>query len=279
MTPLEAIQTTLTPLAGVDDIRAAVDFVGDAELALLGEASHGTHEFYASRANITKQLVLENGFRAVVVEADWPDAYRVNRYVRHESRDDSAIEALDDFKRFPHGCGVTCDVVAFVEWMREHNDGLPADDRVGFYGMDLYALHASMRAVLDYLRKTDPEAAHRARDRYACFDRYGEDPQAYAYAERFGLESCEDAVVEVLTELLRRPAGSERQYAARARRALLRRAECPPREKCRRVLPHDVPWRDAVVESARRAHGGHDRGAAGSSDRADSAGKACRVGA
>ena len=212
MTLQDAIQTALTPLAGVDDTRAAVDFIGDAELALLGESSHGTHEFYASRANITKRLVLESGFRGVVVEADWPDAYRVNRYVRHEGRDQSAVEALDDFKRFPTWMWRNVDVVSFVEWLREHNDGLPEDERVGFYGMDLYALHASMRAVLAYLQKRDPEAARRARERYACFDRY-EDPQAYAYGETFGLESCEQAVVEVLADLLRRSSESEGHVA------------------------------------------------------------------
>ena len=233
MTPRDAIQTTLTPLTGVDDIRPTVDFIGDAELALLGEASHGTHEFYAYRANITKQLVLESGFRAVVVEADWPDAYRVNRYVRHESRDASAVEALDEFKRFPTWMWRNADVVAFVEWLREHNDGLPAGDRVGFYGMDLYALHASMRAVLSYLQKTDLEAARRARERYACFDRYGEDPQAYAYAETFGLESCEDAVVGVLTDLLRRsdrsetnvPLGRDERFFAEQNARLVKNAE------------------------------------------------------
>ena len=208
MTPHDAIRTTLTPLEGVEDTRAVVDFIGDAELALLGEASHGTHEFYASRINITKQLVLESGFRAVVVEADWPDAYRVNRYVRHDSPDRSAMEALDDFKRFPTWMWRNVDVVTFVEWLRDHNEGLPAEHRVGFYGIDLYALHASMRAVLDYLQTVDPEAAARARERYACFDRYGEDPQNYAYAETFGLESCEEAVLQVLTDLVHRPAGS-----------------------------------------------------------------------
>lgn len=115
MTPHDAIQTMLTPLAGVDDIGAAVDFIGDAELALLGEASPGRHEFYASRANITRQLVPESGFRVVVVEADWPDAYRVNRYVRNESHDKSALEALDDFKRFATWMWRNVDVVAFVE--------------------------------------------------------------------------------------------------------------------------------------------------------------------
>jgi erythromycin esterase-like protein len=138
MTPHDAIQTTLTPLTNVEDVQPAVDFIGEAELALLGEASHGAHEFYASRASITKQLIVQSGFRGIVVEADWPDAYRVNRYVRHEGADQSAIEALDDFKRFPTWMWRNTDVVAFVEWLREHNDGVRAQQRMGFYGMDLY---------------------------------------------------------------------------------------------------------------------------------------------
>jgi len=204
MTPHDAIRTALRPVADVEDCRMVVDFIGDAELALIGEASHGTHEFYASRANMTRQLILQSGFRAVVVEADWPDAYRVNKYVRHESRDASAVAALEDFKRFPTWMWRNADVVAFVEWLREHNEGLPREQQVGFYGMDLYALFSSMRAVIDYLRRTNPDAARRAQERYACFDRFGEDPQAYAHAEMFELESCEDAVVEVLRNLQRR---------------------------------------------------------------------------
>jgi erythromycin esterase-like protein len=209
----DMIHTMLTPVADVDHCQMVVDFIGDAELALLGEASHGTHEFYASRAHITRQLILQGGFRAVVVEADWPDAYRVNRYVRHQSSDDSAVRALDDFKRFPTWMWRNADVVAFVEWLREHNDGLPTEQQVGFYGMDLYALYSSIRAVLSYLEKADPDAARRARDRYSCFDRYGEDPQAYAYVETFGLESCEDAVVDVLTQLQRQSSQLARNSA------------------------------------------------------------------
>jgi len=152
---------------------------------------------------VTRRLIIESGFRAVVVEGDWPDAYRVNRYVRHQSGDANAVEALDDFRRFPTWMWRNTDVVGFIEWLRQHNEGLPDEQQTGFYGMDLYALQASMRAVLEYLQKTDPDAARRARERYGCFDRYGEDPQAYAYAETFGLETCEDAVVEVLTELRR----------------------------------------------------------------------------
>jgi erythromycin esterase-like protein len=206
MTPHEAILTACTPVADVEDTVAAVECIGNAELALVGEASHGTHEFYAHRAHITRRLIVESGFRGVVVEADWPDAYRVNRYVRHESGDTSAIEALEDFERFPTWMWRNVDVVEFVEWLREHNDGLPADAQAGFYGMDLYALHASIRAVLQYLEKRDLAAARRARERYSCFERYGEDPQAYALAEAFELETCEQEVVEVLMELQRRSA-------------------------------------------------------------------------
>jgi erythromycin esterase-like protein len=204
MTPHDAILTACTPVADVEDVGAVVDFIGDAELALIGEASHGTHEFYANRAHITRRLIVESGFRAVVVEADWPDAYRVNRYVRHQSDDTTAVEALEDFKRFPTWMWRNTDVVAFVEWLREHNEGLPPDAQTGFYGMDLYALHASIRAVLQYLDKRDPEAARHARERYGCFERFGDDPQTYAYAETFGLETCEQEVVEVLMELRRR---------------------------------------------------------------------------
>jgi erythromycin esterase-like protein len=206
MTLHDAIHTTCTPVADVSDTRRIVDFVGDAQFALLGESSHGTHEFYANRAHITRRLIVESGFRAVVAEADWPDAYRVNRYVRHESNDRNAVEALDDFNRFPTWMWRNAEVVDFIEWLHEYNDGLPPEQQTGFYGMDLYALHSSMRAVLEYLEKRDRDAAERARDRYGCFDRYGEDPQAYAYSETFGLESCEPEVVTVLLELQRRSA-------------------------------------------------------------------------
>jgi erythromycin esterase-like protein len=207
MKPLDWIQSALTPLTELDDTQRVVDLIGDADFALLGEASHGTHEFYAHRAAITKRLIVESGYRAVAVEADWPDAYRVNRYIRHESDDKSATEALGDFKRFPTWMWRNVVVIEFVEWLRDYNDGLPAGrDRVGFYGMDLYALYASIRAVLEYLDRTDAEAAKRARERYSCFDRYGEDPQAYEYVETSGLESCEDAVVRQLVELQQRAA-------------------------------------------------------------------------
>jgi len=175
------------------------------KLALLGEASHGTHEFYAERAWLTQRLIRDHGYNAVVVEADWPDAWRVNLYVRGRSDDRSAEEALSGFERFPTWMWRNTVVRDFVEWLRDHNHGLPPSRQAGFYGMDLYSLYASIRAVLGYLDRADPEAAHGARARYACFDHYGEDSQAYGYAASFGMKaSCEDEVVQQLREMNRR---------------------------------------------------------------------------
>jgi erythromycin esterase-like protein/predicted phosphoribosyltransferase len=174
-----------------------------AQFALLGEASHGTEEFYRERAEITKRLITEEGFTAIAVEADWPDAYRVNCYVRGASEDAAPEEALSDFKRFPVWMWRNTVVAEFVGWLREWNDALPADaPKVGFYGLDLYSLHASMEAVVAYLDTIDPEAAARARERYACFDHFSRDPQVYAYETGIGrTEPCEQAAVEQLTEL------------------------------------------------------------------------------
>jgi erythromycin esterase-like protein len=138
-------------------------------LVLVGEASHGTHEFYRQRAQITKRLIQEKGFTVVAVEADWPDAYRVNQYVHAQSADADAVEALAEFKRFPAWMWRNADVLDFIGWLRSYNDSLPARAaKAGFYGLDLYSLHASFEAVLIYLDKVDPAGAQRARQRYAA---------------------------------------------------------------------------------------------------------------
>ena len=179
--------------------------VGDAQFVLLGEASHGTHEFYKMRAEITKRLIREKDFSAVAVEADFPDAYRVNRYVRGASSDESANEALSDFGRYPLWMWRNYDVLELVESLRKFNDRKPQPEKVGFYGIDLYSLHSSMEAVLKYLDQVDPEAAKRARYRYSCFEDFGEDAQNYGYAASFDLSmSCEDEAVRQLIELQRR---------------------------------------------------------------------------
>jgi erythromycin esterase-like protein/predicted phosphoribosyltransferase len=206
---IKALAETSYPLAGsARDYDPLIGRIGEARFALLGEASHGTHEFYCERAEITKRLIAEKNFAAVAVEADWPDAYRLNRYVRGASDDVDAEEALADFRRFPTWMWRNTVVVEFVEWLRAHNDALPPGaEKVGFYGLDLYSLHASMKAVLRYLEKVDPEAAKRARERYSCFDHVGEDTQTYGLMTRLNLsESCEEEVVAQLLELQRRAA-------------------------------------------------------------------------
>jgi erythromycin esterase-like protein len=191
------------PLVGApEDFDALMSLVDNARLVLIGEASHGTHEFYRIRGEITKRLIRERGFTGVAVEADWPDAYRVNRYVRGGTDDADAERALGGFQRFPQWMWRNADVLDFVGWLRTHNDSKPAAEHVGFYGIDLYSLHASMDAVVRYLRDVDPEAARRAALRYGCFDRFGDDPQEYGYAASLGLSAtCEAEVVSQLTEL------------------------------------------------------------------------------
>ena len=184
----DLIRSAANPLNGrSSDYDSLLAHIGEARLVLLGEASHGTHEFYRERIRITKRLILEKGFSAVAVEADWPDAYRVNRYVQGDDTDSDAVQALSGFKRFPAWMWRNADVLDFVGWLRTHNDTLAYENRVGFYGLDLYSLHASMECVLRYLDQIDPEAAGRARRRYACFDQFGNDPQSYGYTAGLGL--------------------------------------------------------------------------------------------
>lgn len=207
-TLLQGLRAHLRPLpASAMADAGLLQQLGRARLALLGEASHGTHEFYAERAALSRELVREHGYQAIVVEADWPDAWRVNRYVRGLSDDPDAATALSGFGRFPTWMWRNTVVRDFVEWLREHNAALPASRQVGFYGMDLYSLFASMAAVLDYLDRVDPEAARRARSRYACFDHFGEDGQAYGYAANFGMSAhCEDEVIQQLRDMNQRAA-------------------------------------------------------------------------
>jgi erythromycin esterase-like protein len=234
---IEALRGAAYPLAGgARDYDPLLERIGKARFALLGEASHGTHEFYRERAEITKRLITEKNFKAVAVEADWPDAYRVNRYVRGLGNDVDAAEALADFRRFPRWMWRNTVVVEFIEWLRAHNAALPKGaEKVGFYGLDLYSLHTSMKAVLHYLEKVDPGAARIARKRYSCFDHFGEDAQAYGLLTRLNLSrSCEEEVVSQLVELQRRatdyaprggPSADEELFYAEQNARLVQNAE------------------------------------------------------
>ncbi|MFD8496072.1 erythromycin esterase family protein [Amycolatopsis sp. NPDC059657] len=203
---IAVLRTAMLPTRrGVPADDVLFDLVGDARFVLIGEASHGTHEFYAARARMTRRLIEEKGFRAVAVEADWPDAYRVNRYIRGHGDDPTAERALSGFQRFPAWMWRNAEVLDAVGWLRAHNDRV-ADERAktGFYGLDLYSLHRSADEVIAFLERVDPTAAERARARYSCFDHHDADGHDYGLAAAFGAgETCERQAVEQLVELRR----------------------------------------------------------------------------
>ena len=190
------------PLEGVRDLDPLLERIGEARCVLLGEASHGTSEYYAWRARISERLIREKGFSFIAVEGDWPDCYEVNRYVKgYPGSGGSAREALGVFERWPTWMWANEEIASLVEWIRRHNDGLQEGEKVGFYGLDVYSLWESMQSVIEYLERVDPDALPAARRAYKCFEPYGEDVQEYARATAFVSESCEDEAVQMLSEL------------------------------------------------------------------------------
>ena len=190
------------PLESARDLDPLLDAVGDARFVLLGEASHGTSEFYAWRAEISKRLIAEQGFSFIGVEGDWPDCYRVNRYAKRMlDSGSSARDVLHAFERWPTWMWANSEVVDLVEWLRDVNRLRSEEDRVGFYGLDVYSLWDSMRAVNEYLERVDPQLAAAARRAYNCFEPYAEDVQEYARATALVPTSCEDEAVGVLRAL------------------------------------------------------------------------------
>jgi len=204
---VDAVIRAARPVTGAtEDYDSLLHLIGDRRFVLIGEASHGTHEFYRERARITRRLIDELGFTVVAIEGDWPDAYRVNRYVMGMSTDGNAEMALRGFRRFPTWMWRNRDILGFVQWMRVRNDAQthPAA-KVRFYGLDLYSLRASIEAVVDYLDQVDPFEAREARRRYSCFDHVGAEGQAYGHAVAYqGAAPCEKEVVAQLVELQRR---------------------------------------------------------------------------
>jgi erythromycin esterase-like protein len=174
-----------------------------ASIVLIGEASHGTEDFYAMRAALTRRLVADHGFRAVTLEADWPDTFRAHRYVTGRSDDKDADTALSDFRRFPAWMWRNETMREFVDWLAGFNNARGGAERVGLFGLDLYSLYGSIESVLVYLDRVDPGAAARARARYRCFEYFGDDPQGYALSVAQGVDSCEDEAVAQLVELRR----------------------------------------------------------------------------
>jgi erythromycin esterase-like protein len=191
----------------VGDDNGALDAIAAraarSSVVLIGEASHGTREFYATRAALTERLVRDHGFGAVALEADWPDTFRAHRYVTGRSDDSGAVEALSDFRRFPAWMWRNVVMRDFVEWLAAYNRGRDRAEQAGLFGLDLYSLHASIEAVLHYLDTADPAAAIRARARYRCFEYFGDSAQGYGFAVTHGADSCEDAAVAQLVDLRR----------------------------------------------------------------------------
>jgi erythromycin esterase-like protein len=211
---VDALERAAQPLQSTDDdYRALIAAAKNKIFVLLGEATHGTAEFYRTRAEITRHLIIEEGFDAVAVEADWPDAYRVNRYVFGTSEDTGADAALSNFERFPVWMWRNTEVLAFITWLRSYNQDTktfkdqtePRGEPVGFYGLDLYSMTTSMSAVLAYLERIDPQEAAAARARYGCFGQFIANPQAYGYAIASGRwDSCEQEVITQLVQLQRK---------------------------------------------------------------------------
>jgi erythromycin esterase-like protein len=268
---LADVRDLARPLRSPADLDPLLDRIGEARVVLLGEASHGTHEYYIWRAAITRRLVEEKGFDFVAVEGDWPDCYRVNRFVK-DYRDAAADarEALETYRRWPTWMWANEEVLDLVTWMRAFNDGRPGDRRVGFYGLDVYSLWDSLHEVMSYLRKNDPGAFDAARRALRCFEPYGEDPQEYARATVLVPHHCRDEV----TALLRRVResaeaadgdGKDGQFVAEQNAYVVKNAEAYYREMVRsdstswnirdrhmaetldRLMAHHGPGAKAVV--------------------------------
>ncbi|WP_435102216.1 erythromycin esterase family protein [Halarchaeum sp. P4] len=189
------------PVDGPTDLEDLLTYLGDRRVVLLGEASHGTSEFYRWRAHLTARLIADHDFDFVAVEGDWPSCQTVNRFVKGRPDGPETVRAaVDAFSRWPTWMWANWEAVEFFEWLRLHNREFEDDD-VGFYGLDVYSLYESMEAVVDYLEDVDPDAAEHAREAYRCFEPYWDDAREYGRSTRLAPESCEDEVVEVLTDL------------------------------------------------------------------------------
>ncbi len=225
------VRELAAPLQGARDLAPLLRRIGDARFVLLGEASHGTSEYYTWRAVISERLIREKGFSFIAVEDDWPDCYRVNRYVKElPGAGDSARAVLHAFERWPTWMWANEEVVALTEWLRGHNGGLREDRQVGFYGLDVYSLWDSLYQVMTYLHRADPSALPAAWRAFRCFEPYGEDEQKYARATAFVPNSCEREVVDLLAQVRARAPkhrddGREAYFEAEQNALLVRNAE------------------------------------------------------
>ena len=190
------------PLANAADVDPLLERIGDARCVMLGEATHGTHEYYTWRTAISKRLIEEKGFQFIAVEGDWPDCYRLNRWIKgYADHEKKSNELLKEFNRWPTWMWANWEVDALLNWLKNYNVGKPANKRAGFYGLDVYSLWESMEALVSYLQANDPEAAKLAKKALHCFEPYEEDPHLYARANYRFESSCEREVIQLLGEI------------------------------------------------------------------------------
>jgi erythromycin esterase-like protein len=203
---INSIRQCAYSLQSKADLQPLINYIGDSRIVMLGEASHGTHEYYTWRSHITKRLIEEKGFNFIAVEGDWPDCYRLNRFVKgYDADNKGAFKVLHSFNRWPTWMWANWEIVALADWMQNHNKGLVSNKKVGFYGLDVYSLWESMESIMQYLKKTDVAALKVAEDAYRCFEPYRKDEgQGYARASQFVPELCENEVIHLLKEIQRK---------------------------------------------------------------------------
>ncbi|MBS1523540.1 MAG: erythromycin esterase family protein [Bacteroidetes bacterium] len=203
---ISLLQEKSHSLTDSGSLQPLLDRIGDARIVMLGEASHGTHEYYSWRAAISKRLIAEKGFNFIAVEGDWPDCYRVNRYIKnYADAGDTAFDVLRSFKRWPTWMWANWEMVSFSEWLLEHNHPLPKNSKVGFYGLDVYSLWESMEAISDYLKRVDPASVKIVQQALNCFEPYRKgEGQEYARACMFVPELCQPEVAQLLTQIRKR---------------------------------------------------------------------------
>ena len=201
---IQEIKDRAKPLQSNQDLHCLLEAVGNKPIVLLGEASHGTSEFYTWRAELTKRLILEKGFTSIAVEGDWPSCYEINRYIKGQAHQTADLASLlvESFDRWPTWMWANREILSLVQWLKEYNQDKPAENKVGFYGLDVYSLWESMEEVIKYLQDAGyREELEIARRVYSCFEAHGRDPQMYGFNSAFFSESCEDEVVQLLLNL------------------------------------------------------------------------------
>lgn len=210
---IELIRQNQRPLSTAADLDPLMKRIGDARIVMLGEASHGTHEYYTWRSQITKRLIQEKDFNFIAVEGDWPDCYSLNRYIKQYLAGKKAVDVLHQFNRWPTWMWANWEIVALAEWLYTYNNSLPNNRKIGFYGLDVYSLWDSMQAIKKYLEKVDPPALKVANEAFKCFEPYKKDDgSSYAYASRMVPELCETEVINLLKEIQQRMPGYDSDY-------------------------------------------------------------------